>query len=226
MPGSAPCSWSRTPDTAWPPMTDSPRRERWTGWPTAAPTWLSPITTGPNWARSCGTRWPARPGGWGSWATRSTRRRTSRRWPRSASRPGTREMAPQQTGRSRPPVMADVARLAGVSHQTVSRVLNDHPNVRPQTRDNVLAAIAELGYRPNAAARTLVTRRTRTLGVVSFDTTLYGPASMLYGIERAAAHSYFVSVASLPPLARRSVLAAVDRLLPPPPPALTALPPP
>ena len=94
-------------------------------------------------------------------------------------------MAPAQTGRSRPPVMADVARLAGVSHQTVSRVLNDHPNVRPQTRDNVLAAIAELGYRPNAAARTLVTRRTRTLGVVSFDTTLYGPASMLYGIERA-----------------------------------------
>ena len=49
-------------------------------------------------------------------------------------------MAPAQAGRSRPPVMADVARLAGVSHQTVSRVLNDHPNVRPQTRDNVLAA--------------------------------------------------------------------------------------
>jgi DNA-binding LacI/PurR family transcriptional regulator len=109
--------------------------------------------------------------------------------------------------------MADVARLAGVSHQTVSRVLNEHPNVRPQTRDSVLAAIAELGYRPNAAARTLVTRRTRTLGVVSFDTTLYGPASMLYGIERAAAHSYFVSIASLPALDRRSVLGAVDRFL-------------
>jgi DNA-binding LacI/PurR family transcriptional regulator len=109
--------------------------------------------------------------------------------------------------------MADVARLAGVSHQTVSRVLNDHPNVRPQTRENVLAAIAQLGYRPNAAARTLVTRRTRTLGVVSFDTTLYGPASMLYGIERAAAHSYFVAVASLPALDRRSVVGAVDRFL-------------
>ena len=122
-------------------------------------------------------------------------------------------MAPAQAGRSRPPVMADVARLAGVSHQTVSRVLNEHPNVRPQTRDNVLAAIAELGYRPNAAARTLVTRRTRTLGVVSFDTSLYGPASMLLGIERAAAHSYFVSIASLPALDRRSVLGAVDRFL-------------
>jgi DNA-binding LacI/PurR family transcriptional regulator len=122
-------------------------------------------------------------------------------------------MAPAQTERARPPVMADVAKLAGVSHQTVSRVLNDHPNVRPQTRRNVLAAISELGYRPNAAARTLVTRRTRTLGVISFDTTLYGPASMLHGIEAAAQHSWFVSIASLPALDRRSVLGAVDRLL-------------
>ncbi len=109
--------------------------------------------------------------------------------------------------------MADVARLAGVSHQTVSRVLNDHPNVRPQTREKVVAAIRELDYRPNAAARTLVTRRTHTLGVISFDTTLYGPASMLYGIERAAHHTYFVAIASLPALDRRSVLDAVDRFI-------------
>ncbi|MEU6349168.1 LacI family DNA-binding transcriptional regulator [Streptomyces sp. NPDC047072] len=111
------------------------------------------------------------------------------------------------------PVMADVARRAGVSHQTVSRVLNDHPNVKPATRDRVLAAVRELGYRPNAAARNLVTRRTRTLGVISFNTTLYGPASMLYGIEQAARqHEYFVTVAALDALDRRSVLDAVDRL--------------
>ena len=116
-----------------------------------------------------------------------------------------------ERGRNRPPVMTDVAQLAGVSHQTVSRVLNDHPNVRPQTRELVLAAITELGYRPNAAARTLVTRRTHTLGVISFDTTLYGPASMLYGIERAARDNYFVAIASVPTLDRRSVLDAVDR---------------
>jgi DNA-binding LacI/PurR family transcriptional regulator len=109
--------------------------------------------------------------------------------------------------------MADVARLAGVSHQTVSRVLNDHPNVRPPTRDKVLAAIRELAYRPNAAARTLVTRRTNTLGVISFDTMLYGPASMLYGFERAAHDAYFVSIASLPALDRRSMLDAVDRFV-------------
>jgi DNA-binding LacI/PurR family transcriptional regulator len=113
----------------------------------------------------------------------------------------------------RAPVMADVARVAGVSHQTVSRVLNDHPNVKPATRDRVIAAIRELGYRPNAAARTLVTRRTRSLGVISFNTTLYGPASMLYGIEQAAKqHDYFVTVAALASLDRRSVLDAVDRL--------------
>jgi DNA-binding LacI/PurR family transcriptional regulator len=109
--------------------------------------------------------------------------------------------------------MADVARLAGVSHQTVSRVVNDHPNVRPQTRDNVLAAISELAYRPNAAARTLVTRRTHTLGVISCDTDLFGPASMLYGIEQAAAGSYFVCVASLPALDHGLALDAVERLL-------------
>jgi DNA-binding LacI/PurR family transcriptional regulator len=113
----------------------------------------------------------------------------------------------------RRPVMADVARLAGVSHQTVSRVVNDHPNVRPQTRDNVLAAISKLAYRPNAAARTLVTRRTHTLGVISCDTDLFGPASMLYGSEQAAAGTYFVCIASLPALDHGAALDAVERLL-------------
>ena len=117
------------------------------------------------------------------------------------------------TTTGRPPVMADVAKLAGVSHQTVSRVLNDHPNVRAHTREKVLAAIRELAYRPNAAARTLVTRRTHTLGVISVDTMLYGPTSMLYGFERAAHDAYFVSIASLPALDRRSMLDAVDRFV-------------
>ena len=100
---------------------------------------------------------------------------------------------PQATGeaealklRSRAPVMSDVGRLAGVSHQTVSRVINGSPHVRPETRARVLAAMEELGYRPNPVARALVTGRSQTLGVVSFDTTLYGPASTLFGIERAA----------------------------------------
>src|SRR5579859_3385399 len=131
-----------------------------------------------------------------------------------AGGPGRREMAPARLGRSKPPVMADVARLAGVSHQTVSRVLNDHPNVRAATRERVYAAIRELAYRPNAAARTLVTRRTNMLGVISVGTMLYGPTSMLYGFERAAtAGGYFVSIASLPALDRRSMLDAIDRFV-------------
>ncbi|MFK3983306.1 LacI family DNA-binding transcriptional regulator [Micromonospora sp. NPDC050397] len=109
--------------------------------------------------------------------------------------------------------MADVARLAGVSHQTVSRVLNNHPNVRPETRERVLAAIGALNYRRNALARGLVRRRSRVLGVVSFDTTLFGPASTLYGIERAArAAGYWVSIATLERIDRAGVLAAVDKL--------------
>jgi DNA-binding LacI/PurR family transcriptional regulator len=111
------------------------------------------------------------------------------------------------------PVMADVARRAGVSQQTVSRVLNGHPNVSAATKADVLAAIRELGYRPNVAARTLVTGKTNVLGVISFDTTLYGPASMLYGIERAAHPQYFVAIASLPSFDRRSLTEAVDRFL-------------
>jgi DNA-binding LacI/PurR family transcriptional regulator len=109
--------------------------------------------------------------------------------------------------------MADVARLAGVSHQTVSRVLNGADRVRPETRERVLRAMRELDYRPNWVARALVTGRSRTLGVVSFDTTLYGPASTLFGIERAAhAQGYFVSIVSVTSLDRDSVLGAVAQL--------------
>jgi DNA-binding LacI/PurR family transcriptional regulator len=91
--------------------------------------------------------------------------------------------------------MADVARMAGVSDMTVSRVLNEHPGVRSVTRARVLAAMEWLDYRPNAAARALVTGRSRTLGVVSFDSTYYGPAATLLGIEQAARNAgYLVNI--------------------------------
>jgi DNA-binding LacI/PurR family transcriptional regulator len=116
-------------------------------------------------------------------------------------------------GRRRTAVMADVAKLAGVSHQTVSRVVNDSAQVRPETRARVMAAMRQLDYRPNPAARALVTGRSRTLGVVSFDTTLYGPASTLFAIEKAAhAADYFVTVVSMPALDRVTVLNAIERL--------------
>ncbi len=95
--------------------------------------------------------------------------------------------------------MHDVAALAGVSHQTVSRVLNDHPRVRPETRQRVLDAIAQLGYRRNSAARALVTRRTGTIGVVTSGSALFGPTSTLIALEHAARDAgLFVSVATVP----------------------------
>ncbi|SDJ56827.1 LacI family DNA-binding transcriptional regulator [Streptomyces indicus] len=113
----------------------------------------------------------------------------------------------------RPPTMADVARLAGVSHQTVSRVLGNHPNVRQETRAKVLRAIEEMGYRRNSSARALATRRTRTLGVVASDTTLYGPASTLFALEEAArAEGYLVSTVSLRRLTVDKLSEALDHL--------------
>ncbi len=109
--------------------------------------------------------------------------------------------------------MHDVARLAGVSHQTVSRVINRSDKVRPQTRDRVLAAMRQLDYRPNALARALVTGRSNTLGIVTAATALYGPAATLLGFERAAHDAgYFVSVVSLKSLDREVVRRGVGHL--------------
>ncbi|MFC7469680.1 LacI family DNA-binding transcriptional regulator [Actinomadura keratinilytica] len=114
---------------------------------------------------------------------------------------------------SRPPTMADVAREAGVSHQTVSRVLSGHPHVRPATRAQVTAAVDRLGYRRNPAARALVTRRTRTLGVIAVNTTLYGPASTMAGLHEAARdEGYLVSAVTLRGDGRQGLKDAVDHL--------------
>lgn len=65
-----------------------------------------------------------------------------------------------------PPTLEEVAQLAGVSRSTVSRVVNDHPNVRTATKERVWEAIRESGYRPNVVARSLVTNRTQIIGVI------------------------------------------------------------
>jgi DNA-binding LacI/PurR family transcriptional regulator len=108
--------------------------------------------------------------------------------------------------------MSDVAARAGVSHQTVSRVINGHPNVAPQTRERVEQAIRELGYRPNTAARALVTGSTRTLGFVAVNINQYGPAQTLVGLERAArAAGYSLSVTVLDEATAEAMRAALDR---------------
>ncbi|MEU6917124.1 LacI family DNA-binding transcriptional regulator [Streptomyces olindensis] len=111
------------------------------------------------------------------------------------------------------PVMADVARLAGVSKQTVSRVLNDHPAVRPETREAVLDAMRTLGYRPSRSARSLASGRTRMLGVISFDAARYGPAAILTAINTAAQEAgYLVSSIALDTADHDTVVEAVNRL--------------
>jgi DNA-binding LacI/PurR family transcriptional regulator len=109
--------------------------------------------------------------------------------------------------------MADVAQRAGVSHQTVSRVLSDHPHVSEPTRAGVLRAIEELGYRRNSSARALVTRRTLTLGVVACNPTLFGPASMLFGLEEAARdEGFMVSAVTLRRYTAKALSDAIDHL--------------
>lgn len=98
---------------------------------------------------------------------------------------------------NRPPGMMDVAREAGVSHITVSRVINGHPSVRPETRTRVEAAIQKLGYRRNSVARALKSRRSSTIGVVIVGSDLFELPRILLGVETAAKQTgYWVSLAS------------------------------
>ena len=99
---------------------------------------------------------------------------------------------PAQT---RAPVIADVARVAGVSVPTVSRVLTGSTPVSADKRERVMAAIRELGYRPNASARALVSGRRSMIAIVAGDTTRYGYSTTIHGIEEAArAAGYLVVI--------------------------------
>ena len=110
--------------------------------------------------------------------------------------------------------MADVAARAGVSHQTVSRVLNELPGVRPETRERVLSAVQELRYRRNFAARQLASTRSRTLGVVTWGSAQFGPANVLLALEAAArAAGYRLATVTIDSLSREAFAAAVDQML-------------
>lgn len=80
----------------------------------------------------------------------------------------------------------DVAQRAGVSYQTVSRVVNNHPSVAAATRARVQNIIQELGYHPNKVAQSLVANQSNTLAILTFAMSYYGPTQMVVNIERAA----------------------------------------
>ncbi len=95
-------------------------------------------------------------------------------------------MAEQAARGRRRASIYDVANHAGVSHMTVSRVLNDHPNIRESTRQRVLQAIAEMNYTPSSIARALATQRAMRIGVLIDAPVQYGPGSTLHALEAAA----------------------------------------
>ena len=112
------------------------------------------------------------------------------------------------------PTLQDVARVAGVSHQTVSRVINGSPRVAPATRDRVQEAVQQLGYRRNSAARALVTQKSGVIGVVAAGLGYFGPSSTVVGIEEAArAEGYSIVLATLPEVTPETTQEALDHLV-------------
>jgi len=119
-----------------------------------------------------------------------------------------------ETSRRRAPTMADVAAEARVSHQTVSRVVNRVPGVRPETAERVQAAITSLGYRPNQSARLLASTRSRMVGVATWGTSQFGPQQVLLALDSAARSAgYRLSVRTLHDLTERGTREGVEELL-------------
>lgn len=117
---------------------------------------------------------------------------------------------------SRSVSIRDVAAAAGVSYQTVSRVINQSPRVKQSTRQLVLAAIEDLGFRPNRAARTLAGGPIGSVTVLTPNTTLYGYACTLNGIEEAARSAGFaVGIRVLESDAEEAITDAVARAIEP-----------
>lgn len=111
-------------------------------------------------------------------------------------------------------MLADVARVAEVSVPTVSRVLKGSPPVSQRKRDRVLAAVQELGYRPNGAARMLVTGRRTIVSVITSNTTRFGYATSIQGIEEAARTAgLLVAITVIDPGGDAEVAAVVDLVL-------------
>ncbi|WP_246657660.1 LacI family DNA-binding transcriptional regulator [Arthrobacter yangruifuii] len=116
--------------------------------------------------------------------------------------------------RRRAPNIRDVAAAAGVSHQTVSRVINGHSNLRETTRQRVLDAMEELQFRPNRAARALVTRESRIIGALVASGAEYGLTASLQAVQTAASEAgYVVDAAHIDSADRGSIEAALDRLM-------------
>jgi DNA-binding LacI/PurR family transcriptional regulator len=117
------------------------------------------------------------------------------------------------TEKIRKPNIYDVAKIAGVSHQTVSRVINNADYIKDDTRSKVQSAMQELGYVPNAAARALVTSKSKIVGILVSDIVYHGPAGMMHAMEKEARRGGFFAIsASVDPLDNDSIAQGIEHL--------------
>lgn len=108
----------------------------------------------------------------------------------------------------------DIANMCEVSTQTVSRVINKRPDVSPTTREAVEKAIAEMGYRPSALARSLVQQRSYTLGVITAGLRYLGVAQSLNGIaEQSEASGYALLIKELPRFDTPNIVPVIESLI-------------
>ena len=111
------------------------------------------------------------------------------------------EKPPRKTNGTFHTTLKDVAKLAGVSTKTVSRVVNNQGEISEETRERVQVAIDQLGYRPNIVARSLIHQRTNTLGVIAWGIDYFGPSRTVVGIEQQAHqldYSLFLNLVARP----------------------------
>jgi DNA-binding LacI/PurR family transcriptional regulator len=121
------------------------------------------------------------------------------------------DMAGQQLQKA---TIKDIARMCNVSTQTVSRVINQRPDVSPETRTAVEKAIADMGYRPSALARSLVQQRSHTLGVITAGLRYVGVAQTLNGItEQCETSGYALLLKELPRFDTLNIVPVIEALI-------------
>ena len=99
---------------------------------------------------------------------------------------------------SKPATIYDVAKLAGVSHQTVSRFIKGYQGIRPATRDKVVSALDQLGYRPNLTARSLKSGRSHRIAALTHEINQIGPSRIVQGASMAARQAgYLLDIIAL-----------------------------
>lgn len=112
------------------------------------------------------------------------------------------------------PTICEVAEMAGVSRQTVSRVLNNHPDVAEETRNKILEVMRRLEYRPNAVARSLIKQTTNSIGLVTAGLEFIGPSVTMSGITKKAEQlGYGVYVKELPRFNPENIQYIIDWFL-------------